>query len=51
MANQPEKELAAVFDLLKISISKPDPVQDKSKALTGLVFGAVTSAVAAGELS
>ncbi len=51
MANQPEKELPAVFDLLKVSISKADPVQDKSQPLTGLAFSAVTGAVAAGELS
>ena len=32
MANQSDKELAAVFDLLKISLSKADPTLDKSNA-------------------
>ncbi|DBB03021.1 TPA: hypothetical protein ACH3X1_013440 [Trebouxia sp. C0004] len=50
MAGQPEKELAAVFDLLKISLSKADPTLDKSNALKGLVVAAVGRAEAAGEL-
>ena len=37
MADQSEKELAAGFDLLKISLSKTDPTLDKSNALKGLV--------------
>ena len=50
MAAQSEKELAAVFDLLKISLSKADPTLDKSNALKGLVVAAVGRAEAAGEL-
>ena len=50
MADQSEKELAAVFDLLKISLSKTDPPLDKSNALKGLVVAAVARAEAAGEL-
>ena len=50
MAYQSEKELAAVFDLLKISLSKTDPILDKSNALKGLVAAAVDRAEAAGEL-
>ena len=50
MADQPEKELAAVFDLLKISLSKTDPTLDKSNALKDLVVVAVARAEAAGEL-
>ena len=50
MADQSEKELAAVFDLLKISLSKTDPTLDKSNALKGLVVAAVARAEAAGEL-
>ena len=50
MADQSEKELAAVFDLLKISLSKADPILDKSNALKGLVVAAVGRAEAAGEL-
>jgi len=50
MAAQSEKELAAVFDLLKISLSKSDPTVDKSNALKGLVVAAVGRAEAAGEL-
>ena len=40
MADQSDKELAAVFDLLKISLSKADPTLDKSNALKGLVAAA-----------
>ena len=50
MADQSDKELAAVFDLLKISLSKADPTLDKSNALKGLVVAAVGRAEAAGEL-
>ncbi|DBA90266.1 TPA: hypothetical protein ACH3X1_003558 [Trebouxia sp. C0004] len=50
MADQSDKELAAVFDLLKISLSKADPTLDKSDALKGLVVAAVGRAEAAGEL-
>ncbi|KAL3144622.1 hypothetical protein ABBQ32_004344 [Trebouxia sp. C0010 RCD-2024] len=50
MADQSEKELAAVFDLLKISLNKTDPTLDKSNALKGLVVAAVARADAAGEL-
>ena len=50
MAAQSEKELAAVFDLLKISLGKTDPTLDKSNALKGLVVAAVGRAEAAGEL-
>ena len=50
MADQSEKELAAVFDLLKISLSKTDPTVDKSNALKGLVAAAIERAEAAGEL-
>lgn len=50
MADRSEKELAAVFDLLKISLSKTDPTLDKSNALKGLVVAAVVRAEAAGEL-
>ena len=50
MAAQSEKELAAGFDLLKISLSKADPTLDKSNALKGLVVAAVGRAEAAGEL-
>ncbi|KAL3143803.1 hypothetical protein ABBQ32_003630 [Trebouxia sp. C0010 RCD-2024] len=50
MADQSDKELAAVFDLLKISLSKADPTLDKSNALKGLVVAAVGRAQAAGEL-
>ncbi|DBA95035.1 TPA: hypothetical protein ACH3X1_002551 [Trebouxia sp. C0004] len=50
MADQSEKELAAAFDLLKISLSKTDPTVDKSNALKGLVVAAVERAEAAGEL-
>ena len=50
MANQSDKELAADFDLLKISLSKADPTLDKSHALKGLVVAAVGRAEAAGEL-
>jgi len=50
MADPSEKELAAVFDLLKISLSKTDPTVDKSNALKGLVVAAVGRAEAAGEL-
>jgi len=50
MADQSEKQLAAVFDLLKISLSKTDPTLDKSNALKGLVVAAVGRAEAAGEL-
>ncbi|KAL3144256.1 hypothetical protein ABBQ32_004029 [Trebouxia sp. C0010 RCD-2024] len=41
MAAQSEKELAAVFDLLKISLGKTDPTLDKSNALKGLVAAAI----------
>ena len=50
MADQSDKELAAVFDLLKISLSKADPTLDKSNALKELVVAAVGRAEAAGEL-
>ncbi|KAL3156256.1 hypothetical protein ABBQ32_012531 [Trebouxia sp. C0010 RCD-2024] len=50
MADRSDKELAAVFDLLKISLSKADPTLDKSNALKGLVVAAVGRAEAAGEL-
>ena len=50
MAAQSEKELAAVFDLLKISLGKTDPTLDKSNALKGLIVAAVGRAEAAGEL-
>ena len=50
MADQSEKELAAVFDLLKISLTKTDPTLDKSNALKGLVVAAVGRTEAAGEL-
>ena len=50
MADQSNKELAAVFDLLKISLSKADPTLDKSNALKRLVVAAVGRAEAAGEL-
>ena len=50
MADQSEKELAAVFDLLKVSLSKTDPTVDKSNALKGLVAAAVERAEARGEL-
>ena len=50
MADQSEKELAAVFDLLKILLSKTDPTLDKSNALKGLVVAAVARVEAAGEL-
>ncbi|DBB00941.1 TPA: hypothetical protein ACH3X1_000855 [Trebouxia sp. C0004] len=50
MAAQSEKKLAALFDLLKISLSKADPTLDKSNALKGLVVAAVGRAEAAGEL-
>ena len=50
MADQSDKELVAVFDLLKISLSKADPTLDKSNALKGLVVAAVGRAEAAGEL-
>ena len=50
MADQSDKELAAVFDLLKISLGKTDPTLDKSNALKGLVVAAVGRAEAAGEL-
>ncbi|KAL3146488.1 hypothetical protein ABBQ32_000745 [Trebouxia sp. C0010 RCD-2024] len=50
MTNQSDRELAAVFGLLKISLSKADPTLDKSNALKGLVFAAVGRAEAAGEL-
>ncbi len=50
MADKSEKELAAVFDLLKISLGKTDPTLDKSNALKGLVVAAVGRAEAAGEL-
>lgn len=49
MADQSEKELAAVFDLPKISLRKTDPTLDRSNALKGLV-AAVGRAEAAGEL-
>ncbi|DBA90921.1 TPA: hypothetical protein ACH3X1_016131 [Trebouxia sp. C0004] len=51
MADQSDKELAAVFDLLKISLSKADPTLDKSNALKGLVVVAVGRAKAARELN
>ena len=47
MADQSEKQLAAVFDLLKISLGKTDPTLDKSNALKGLVVVAVARAEAA----
>lgn len=50
MADKSEDDLAAVFDLLKISLSKTDPVLDVSNALKGLVVAAVWRAKAAGEL-
>ena len=50
MADQSEKKLAAVFDLLKISLNKTDPTLDKSNALKGLVVAAVARAEAAGDL-
>ncbi|KAL3142120.1 hypothetical protein ABBQ32_004738 [Trebouxia sp. C0010 RCD-2024] len=50
MADQSDRELADVFDLLKISLSKADPTLDKSNALKGLVVAAVGRAEAAGEL-
>ena len=50
MADQSEKGLATVFDLLKISLTKTDPTLDKSNALKGLVVAAVGRAEAAGEL-
>ena len=50
MADPSDKGLAAVFDLLKISLSKADPTLDKSNALKGLVVAAVGRAEAAGEL-
>ena len=50
MVAQSEKELAAVFDLLKISLGKTDPTLDKSNALKGLVVAAVGRAEAAREL-
>ena len=50
MANQSEKELAIVFDLLKISLTKTGPTLDKSNALKGLVVAAVGRAEVAGEL-
>ena len=50
MAAQSEKELAVVFDLLEISLSKSDPTVDKSNALKGLIVAAVARAEAAGEL-
>ncbi|KAL3157979.1 hypothetical protein ABBQ32_012378 [Trebouxia sp. C0010 RCD-2024] len=50
MADQSDKELAAVFDLRKISLSKADPTLDKSNAFKGLVVAAVGRAEAAGEL-
>ena len=36
--SQSEKELAAVFDLLKISLGKTDPTLDKSNALKDLLL-------------
>ena len=51
MADQSDRELAAVFDLLKISLSKADPTLDKSNALKGLVVAAVGRAEAAGEVN
>ncbi|KAL3133245.1 hypothetical protein ABBQ38_007130 [Trebouxia sp. C0009 RCD-2024] len=50
MADQSDKELAAVLDLPKISLSKADPTLDKSNALKGLVVAAVGRAEGAGEL-
>ena len=50
MADQSKKELAAVFDLLKISLSKTDPTLDKSNAVKGLAVAAVAGAEAAGEM-
>ncbi|KAL3149463.1 hypothetical protein ABBQ32_002248 [Trebouxia sp. C0010 RCD-2024] len=45
--DQSEKEVAAVFDLLKISLNKTDPTLDKSNALKGLVVAEVARAEAA----
>ena len=50
MAAQSEKDLAAVFDLLEISLSKADPTLDKSNALKGFVIAAIGRAEAAWEL-
>ena len=50
MADQSDKELAADFDLLKISLNKADPTLDKSNALKGLVVAAAGRAEAAGEV-
>ena len=50
MADQSDKELAAVVDLRKISLSTADPTPDKSNALKWLVVVVVGRAEVAGEL-
>ncbi|KAK9824132.1 hypothetical protein WJX72_008030 [[Myrmecia] bisecta] len=48
--HQIESELAACFDLLKVSLGKSDAVKSKSDALKSLVKAAVERGVEANEL-
>ena len=49
--NMAEAELAAVFDLLRITLGKTDQTRNKAEALSGLVHTAVQRALQAQDLA